>query len=133
MSIAKYLRWKDEDGTYFRPVSLTGAALLNDRTLNKSTAFTEQERIDFDLVGLLPPMVQTFDAQLKRTYEGFLSEDSNISKYVFLRALQDRNETLFYALVSRHLDEMTPIIYTSPSPHSNSHGRSSTMPTASQS
>jgi len=112
MSIAKYLRWKDEDGTYFRPVSLTGAALLNDRTLNKSTAFTEQERIDFDLVGLLPPMVQTFDAQLKRNYEGFFSEDSNISNYVFLRALQDRNETLFYALVSRHLDEMTPIIYT---------------------
>lgn len=112
MSNAKYLRWKDPDGSYYRPVSLIGTELLNDRTLNKSTAFTEIERQELDLVGLLPPMVQTFEGQLKRTYEGFLSADSDIAKYVYLRALQDRNETLFYALVSNHLDEMTPIIYT---------------------
>lgn len=112
MSNTKYLKWQDPDGTYFRPVSLTGVSLLNDRTLNKGTAFTEQERKDFNLRGLLPPRTQTFEAQLERTYEGFQGSESDIKKYVYLRALQDRNETLFYALVSKHLKEMTPIIYT---------------------
>ena len=112
MTITKYLSWKDPDGNIFRPVSLTGVELLNDRTLNKGTAFSEQERKDFDLVGLLPPTTQTFDAQLKRSYEGFLATSSDIRKYQYLRALQDRNETLFYALISQYLDEMIPIIYT---------------------
>lgn len=112
MSKTKYLHWKDSEGKYFRPVSLTGVELLNDRTLNKGTAFSEQERKDFDLVGLLPPQAQSFDCQLQRSYEGFLNSESNIKKYIYLRALQDRNETLFYALISHHLHEMTPIIYT---------------------
>lgn len=112
MSKAKYIRWKDTDGTYFRPVSITGTDLLSDRTLNKGTAFTEEERKEFDLIGLLPPKPQTFEAQLRRVYEGFLSAETDIKKYTYLKELQGRNETLFYALVSRHLDEMTPIIYT---------------------
>lgn len=112
MTIGKYLRWKDEKGNAFRPVSLTGTALLNDRTLNKSTAFTYEERKEFELDGLLPPRVQTFDDQLNRVYDGFRSASTDIEKYLFLRALQDRNETLFYALLSRHIEEMTPIIYT---------------------
>ncbi|MGF1718095.1 NAD-dependent malic enzyme [Photobacterium chitinilyticum] len=112
MTIGKYLRWKDEDGNEFRPVSLTGTELLNDRTLNKSTAFTYEEREAFQLSGLLPPRVQTFDDQLNRVYDGFRNASTDIEKYLFLRALQDRNETLFYALLSRHIEEMTPIIYT---------------------
>lgn len=112
MSKAKYLRWKDTDGRYFRPVSITGSDLLSDQTLNKGTAFTAEERIEFDLVGLLPPEPQAFAEQLARVYEGFLSQESDIKKYTYLRSLQARNETLFYALISRHLDEMTPIIYT---------------------
>ncbi|MGF1727103.1 NAD-dependent malic enzyme [Photobacterium nomapromontoriensis] len=112
MTIGKYLRWKDEHGQEFRPVSLTGTELLNDRTLNKSTAFSYEERQAFQLDGLLPPRVQTFDHQLNRVYDGFKSASTDIEKYLFLRALQDRNETLFYALLSRHIEEMTPIIYT---------------------
>lgn len=112
MTIGKYLRWKDENGNEFRPVSLTGTELLNDRTLNKSTAFTYEEREAFQLSGLLPPRVQTFDDQLNRVYDGFRNASTDIEKYLFLRALQDRNETLFYALLSRHIEEMTPIIYT---------------------
>lgn len=112
MTTGKYLRWKDENGDVFRPVSLIGTQLLNDRTLNKSTAFTQEEREAFQLNGLLPPRVQTFEDQLNRVYDGFLNASSDIEKYLFLRALQDRNETLFYALISRHVDEMTPIIYT---------------------
>ncbi|OAN11174.1 NAD-dependent malic enzyme [Photobacterium jeanii] len=112
MTIGKYLRWKDENGNEFRPVSLTGTELLNDRTLNKSTAFSYEEREAFNLTGLLPPKVQTFDDQLNRVYDGFRNASTDIEKYLFLRALQDRNETLFYALISRHVEEMTPIIYT---------------------
>jgi malate dehydrogenase (oxaloacetate-decarboxylating)/malate dehydrogenase (oxaloacetate-decarboxylating)(NADP+) len=112
MTIGKYLRWKDSQGKVFRPVSLTGTELLNDRTLNKSTAFTQEERDAFQLTGLLPPRVQTFDDQLNRVYDGFSNASTDIEKYLFLRSLQDRNETLFYALLSRHVEEMTPIIYT---------------------
>ena len=112
MTIGKYLRWKDAQGKVFRPVSLTGTELLNDRTLNKSTAFTQEERDAFQLTGLLPPRVQTFDDQLNRVYDGFSNASTDIEKYLFLRSLQDRNETLFYALLSRHVEEMTPIIYT---------------------
>ncbi|PCS22471.1 NAD-dependent malic enzyme [Candidatus Enterovibrio escicola] len=112
MTIGKYLCWKDEHGDVFRPVSLTGTELLNDRTLNKSTAFTYEERKAFQLNGLLPPRVQTFRDQLDRVYDGFRNASTDIEKYLFLRSLQDRNETLFYALLSRHVEEMTPIIYT---------------------
>ncbi|MGL5947681.1 MAG: NAD-dependent malic enzyme [Aeromonas sp.] len=112
MTSGQYLLWKDEFGNEFRPVALTGTDLLNNRLLNKSTGFTAQERIDFELEGLLPPQVQTFAAMLHRAYEGFKSAGSDIEKYQNLRALQDRNETLFYALLSRHTEEMTPIIYT---------------------
>jgi len=112
MGTGKYLRWEDSKGNVFRPVSLTGNELLSNRTLNKSTAFSYQEREDFGLDGLLPPRVQTFEDQLKRVYHGFTTSSTDIEKYQYLRALQDRNETLFYALLSRHIEEMTPIIYT---------------------
>ncbi|MGL5585229.1 MAG: NAD-dependent malic enzyme [Plesiomonas sp.] len=112
MATGKYLRWKDSQGDEFRPVAISGTDLLNDRNLNKGTAFSAQERADFDLDGLLPPQVQTFDAQIERVYQGFLSVSTDIEKYIFLRSLQDRNETLFYALLSQHVEQMTPIIYT---------------------
>ena len=92
MSIAKYLRWKDSKNNEFRPVSLKGQDLLNDRILNKGTAFTREERVAFDLVGLIPPRVQSFEDQLKRVYQGYTNAPTDIQKYIFLRSLQDRNE-----------------------------------------
>ncbi len=112
MSIEQYLKWTDSDGNEFRPVSLTGVDLLNDRILNKGTAFSPEERTAFHLKGLIPPNVQTFEDQLKRVYQGYLNAETDIQKYMFLRSLQDRNETLFYALVKDHIEEMLPIIYT---------------------
>ncbi|MCL9780819.1 NAD-dependent malic enzyme [Vibrio sp. S4M6] len=112
MTVGKYLRWKDAQGNEFRPVSLSGTDLLNDRNLNKSTAFSYEERDMFNLNGLLPPRVQTFEDQIKRVYSGFKNASTDIEKYLFLRSLQDRNETLFYALLNRYVEEMTPIIYT---------------------
>ncbi len=97
-----------------RPVEteLCGYALLNDPLLNKGTAFTEAERDEFELFGLLPPVVATLDEQVGRRLKALAVIDDDLRKYVFLRGLQDTNETLFYALLTRHLEQLMPLIYT---------------------
>lgn len=102
----------DENNNPIFEIDQAGSDILHNPLLNKGTAFTADERKEFGLNGLLPPHVSTKEEQLNRVYENFLSKPNNIERYVFLRALQDRNETLFYMLVSSHLDEMTPVIYT---------------------
>ena len=92
--------------------ALSGYELLNDPLLNKGTAFTEAERDAFELHGLLPPHVAELDYQVKRRYDAFRELGSEISKYIFLRGLQDTNETLFYALLTRNIEEMMPVVYT---------------------
>jgi len=92
--------------------ALSGYELLNDPLLNKGTAFTEAERDAFELHGLLPPHVATLDYQVKRRLDAFRMLGSDMQKYVFLRGLQDSNETLFYALLTRNIEEMMPIVYT---------------------
>ena len=92
--------------------ALSGYELLNDPLLNKGTAFTEAERDVFDLHGLLPPHVAELDYQVKRRLDAFRGLASNLQRYVFLRGLQDSNETLFYALLTRNIEEMMPIVYT---------------------
>ena len=92
--------------------TLSGYELLNDPLLNKGTAFTEEERDAFDLHGLLPPHVAELDYQVKRRLDAFRGLGSDIQRYVFLRGLQDSNETLFYALLTRNIEEMMPIVYT---------------------
>ncbi|HTZ01483.1 MAG TPA: NAD-dependent malic enzyme [Xanthobacteraceae bacterium] len=91
---------------------LSGYELLNDPLLNKGTAFTEDERDVFDLHGLLPPHIAELDYQVKRRLDAFRALGSDIQRYVFLRGLQDTNETLFYALLTRNIEEMMPIVYT---------------------
>ena len=92
--------------------ALSGYELLNDPILNKGTAFTEDERDAFDLHGLLPPHVAELDYQVMRRLDAFRGLGSDIQRYVFLRGLQDSNETLFYALLTRNIEEMMPIVYT---------------------
>ena len=89
-----------------------GKGLLTDPFTNKGTAFTEEERTELDLDGLLPPRVSTIDEQVERNYENFSGKGSNLEKFVFMAGLQDRNETLFYRLCHERIDEMMPIIYT---------------------
>ena len=93
-------------------VPRTGIALLQDPRYNKGTAFTEAEREALGIRGLLPPRVFTLDEQLERVMENFREKDSAIERYIFMVALQDRNETLFYRTVMDHITEMLPIIYT---------------------
>ena len=89
-----------------------GIHMLQDPLLNKGTAFTEEERDRLQLRGLLPPHVSTQEQQLDRVLENFRRKPSDLERYINLRALHDRNETLFYRLLIEHPDEMTPIVYT---------------------
>lgn len=92
--------------------ALRGMALLEDPLLNKGTAFSEEERDLLGLRGLLPPHVTNLDEQVLRTYDAYRRKKDDLEKHIYLRALQDRNETLFYRLVIDHLPEMMPILYT---------------------
>jgi malate dehydrogenase (oxaloacetate-decarboxylating) len=90
----------------------SGPALLETPLLNKGSAFSRAERIDFNLTGLLPPRYETISEQLDRAYRQYSTYHEAINKHIYLRGIQDNNETLFYALVSQYLEEMMPIIYT---------------------
>ena len=92
--------------------SLTGTQLIDTPLLNKGTAFTKEERHLLLLEGLLPPHYETLDEQIVRCYEAFSGQPSDLEKHVYLRNLQDTNETLFYRLMLEHISEMMPIIYT---------------------
>ncbi|WP_423186423.1 NAD-dependent malic enzyme [Alishewanella sp. d11] len=89
-----------------------GSALLETPLLNKGSAFTREERAAFNLTGLLPPRYETIEEQVSRCYQQYRSFDEAINKHIYLRVIQDNNETLFYRLVQQHLEEMLPIIYT---------------------
>ena len=93
-------------------VSLTGQMLLEHPLLNKGSMFPEDERRALHLLGLLPYHVSSFDVQLQRTYESFRRKDDDLERYIFLASLQDRNEVLFYGLLSQHIREMSPVVYT---------------------
>jgi len=94
------------------PLHPRGAALLTDPLLNKGTAFSERERDELGLRGLLPPRVFSLEEQAARVMGNFRRKSDPLEKYIFLTTLQNRNETLFYKVVHDHLEEMIPIIYT---------------------
>jgi malate dehydrogenase (oxaloacetate-decarboxylating) len=91
---------------------LSGFDLINTSMLNKGTAFTEQERSLFHLHGLLPPHVGTLDEQVARRLKALRAQATNFDRYAFLRDLQDANETLFFALLVRNIEELLPLVYT---------------------
>lgn len=93
-------------------IHYAGPKLLETPLLNKSTAFTQREREDFNLLGLLPPRYETMDEQVARAYQQFRAFDDAMNQHIWLRALQDTNETLFFRLVQLHIEEMLPILYT---------------------
>jgi malate dehydrogenase (oxaloacetate-decarboxylating) len=102
----------DKDHESMIEIELSGKDLMSNPVLNKGTAFNYEERIRFDLHGLLPPVIETLELQCVRAYEAYKRKDDDLERHIFLRALQDTNETLFYALLYRHIAEMAPIIYT---------------------
>jgi malate dehydrogenase (oxaloacetate-decarboxylating) len=97
-----------------RPLYITfaGPVLLETPLLNKGSAFSEKERQQFNLEGLLPHSIETIEDQTTRAYQQLTDSTTNMEKHIYLRNIQDINETLFYRLVTEHLDEIMPIIYT---------------------
>lgn len=93
-------------------IPYAGPNLLETPLLNKGSAFTREERAMFNLTGLLPPRYETIEEQVKRCYLQYSSFDTALNKHIYLRAIQDNNETLFYRLLQDNLEEMMPIIYT---------------------
>ncbi len=91
---------------------LRGQQLLENPLLNKGTAFTDAERDAFGLHGLLPDHVETLDEQVTRAIERVRAGANNLDRHIYLRNLQDTNETLYYALIGKHLEEILPLIYT---------------------
>lgn len=89
-----------------------GSQILHEPLLNKGSAFSLKERDALNLNGLLPPIVLTIDEQKKRIMENFNNKHNDLEKYIFLIALQDRNETLFYKTVTDEIETLMPIIYT---------------------
>jgi malate dehydrogenase (oxaloacetate-decarboxylating) len=94
------------------PVTLRGAALLQNALLNKYTAFTDEEREAFGLRGLLPARVATLEVQAEVALGNVRRKHDDLEKYIGVSALQDRNETLFYRLLLDNLEELMPIVYT---------------------
>ncbi len=110
---------------YERPYELAGAAdslvarvrargndVLRNPMLNRGTAFTTAEREALGLDGLLPSAVSSMDGQVRRTEQQYRGQPDPLAKHVYLASLRDRNEVLFYRLLSEHLEEMLPIVYT---------------------
>src|SRR4051794_21064920 len=93
-------------------VARSGYDLLVDPLLNKGTAFTEQERDDFQLHGLLPPHIGTLEEQINRRLRALRDLPTDLDRYALVRELQDTNETLHYALLVEHIEELLPIVYT---------------------
>ena len=93
-------------------ISVTGKSLVENPLLNKGSAFSEEERREFGLLGLVPPHVSSTEEQLARTYGSYKQKKTDLERYIYLVSLQDRNETLFYRLLQEHITEMMPVIYT---------------------
>lgn len=91
---------------------LSGPALLNTAQLNKGCAFSASERLELNLTALLPMEIETLEQQVKRMYAQYQAHPNNLGKNIYLNMLHDYNQTLFYRLVSDHLEEMLPVIYT---------------------
>ncbi|MEW5250230.1 NAD-dependent malic enzyme [Microbulbifer sp. 2201CG32-9] len=89
-----------------------GPSLLEMPLLNKGSAFTLKERLEFNLAGLLPHNVETIEEQVRRAYHQYCQCNTDLERHIYLRAIQDDNETLFFRLIQAHIEEMLPIIYT---------------------
>ena len=109
-SAAAVTRWNAADKVW--ETTLRGRFVLSDPRINKGTAFSDEERDDLDLVGMLPPRVLTIEEQVGRAFRQYLAQPTDLAKNVFLTALHDRNEVLFFRLLGDHLPEMLPIVYT---------------------
>src|ERR1700757_4345091 len=101
-----------DEKTFKIPAGLPGKGLLVNPLWNKGTAFSDRERDIFGRHGQLPPQIETLAEQAKRAYEAYKAKENDLERHIYLRQLQDSNETLFYRLMLDHVVEMMPNVYT---------------------
>ena len=94
------------------PGGRRGMDLLDTPVWNKGTAFDDNERAAFGLQGLIPARIESLEEQAGRAYEAFKTKSTDLGRHIYLRQLQDSNETLFYRLMLEHVEEMLPMVYT---------------------
>jgi malate dehydrogenase (oxaloacetate-decarboxylating) len=102
--------WLDADGAW--RTTLRGRLVLAEPRINKGTAFTDSERGELGLIGLIPAGHMTLEQQASRVYAQYLRQSSDLARNVLLNELHDRNEVLYFRLLSEHLSEMLPVVYT---------------------
>ncbi len=102
--------WVDDDGSW--RTTQRGRAVLSDPRINKGTAFSDEERHELGLIGLIPAGHMTLDQQAGRVYAQYLRQSSDLARNVLLNEVNDRNEVLYYRLLADHLSEMLPVVYT---------------------
>ena len=102
---------RTDDGELYR-VRARGQEVLREPMLHRGTAFTQEQRVALGLVGLLPAGESTLDAQVARVHAQYSRQPDDLSKNLYLTALRDRNEVLFYRLLSDHVEDMLPVVYT---------------------
>ncbi|MFN8079119.1 MAG: NAD-dependent malic enzyme [Kineosporiaceae bacterium] len=108
------LDYEQDTSSHFGPLQIRarGRGVLANPMTNRGTAFTQEQREELGLVGLIPTGVTTLENQVHRVYAQYQRTTTNLGKYLHLAAIRDRNEVLFYRLFSTHLEEMLPIVYT---------------------
>jgi len=102
--------WVDDEGAW--RTSLRGRQVLGDPRINKGTAFSDEERRDLGLIGLIPAGHMTLEQQAGRVYAQYLRQGTDLARNVLLNEVHDRNEVLYYRLLADHLSEMLPVVYT---------------------
>jgi malate dehydrogenase (oxaloacetate-decarboxylating) len=102
--------WVDEEGAW--RTTLRGRQVLSDPRINKGTAFSDTERAELGLIGLIPAGHMTLDQQAERVYAQYRRQSSDLARNVLLNEVQDRNEVLYFRLLEDHLTEMLPVVYT---------------------
>lgn len=108
----KFVKKHDESGQKFLEVNVKGYELINNSVLNKGRSFTPDERAEFDLYGILPSAYFSLDEIVDKNYQIVMNTNTDLDKHIYLRNLQDRNETLFYALLNKYIEDIMPLIYT---------------------
>ncbi len=103
---------RTKDGGYAVDVAERGQPVLADGLINRGTVFTDAQRTELGLHGLLPSRICTQDEQIRRAHDNISRKTEPLEKYIGLAALQDRNETLYYRVLTRKLAELMPIVYT---------------------
>ena len=102
----------DETGQKYIELDQLGYDIINNPLLNKGRSFSHTERVAFKLRGLVPPSNFGLDEIVTKNYQVMINKSSDLERHIYLRGLQDRNETLFYAVLAKHIEEVLPLVYT---------------------